>query len=60
MGTARGLITLILMVAFLALVAWLASSRNKHRYDAAAQLPLEDDAPNDWPNDRPNNRGGRS
>jgi len=32
------------MLAFLALVAWLASSRNKHRYDAAAQLPLEDDS----------------
>jgi cytochrome c oxidase cbb3-type subunit IV len=44
MGIARGLITLILMVAFLALVAWLASSRNKHRFDAAARMPLEDDA----------------
>jgi len=32
------------MLAFLTLVAWLASSRNKHRFDAAAQLPLEDDS----------------
>jgi cytochrome c oxidase cbb3-type subunit IV len=44
MGIARGLITLVLMLAFLALVAWLASSRNKHRFDAAARMPLEDDA----------------
>jgi len=44
MGIARGLITLTLLVAFVALVAWLANTRNKHRFDAVARLPLEDDA----------------
>ena len=43
MGITRGLITLVLLIAFLALVAWLYSSRNKHRFDAVARLPLEDD-----------------
>lgn len=47
MGTVRGLLTLILMVAFIALVVWLFSSRNKHRFDAAAKLPLEDQPPTD-------------
>ncbi len=44
MGIVRGLITLVLLVAFLALVAWLASGRNKHRFDAVARLPLEEDS----------------
>jgi cbb3-type cytochrome oxidase subunit 3 len=43
MGIVRGVVTLVLMLAFLALVAWLASSHNKHRFDAAARIPLEDD-----------------
>jgi cytochrome c oxidase cbb3-type subunit IV len=43
MGITRGLITLVLLVAFLALVAWLYSSRNKHRFDAVANLPLEEE-----------------
>jgi cytochrome c oxidase cbb3-type subunit 4 len=47
MGTVRGLITLVLMVAFIALVVWLFNSRNKHRFDAAAKLPLEDQPPSD-------------
>jgi cbb3-type cytochrome oxidase subunit 3 len=44
MGTIRGLITLVLMLTIVALTVWLASGRNKHRFDAAARLPLEDDA----------------
>lgn len=44
MGTLRGLITLVLMLAFCALAIWLFSKRNKHRFDDVAQLPLEDDA----------------
>ena len=43
MGITRGLITLVLLIAFHALVAWLYSSRNKHRFDAVARLPLEND-----------------
>ena len=43
-GTVRGLITLTLMVTFVALVVWLVVKRDKHSFDAVAQLPLEDDA----------------
>jgi cytochrome c oxidase cbb3-type subunit IV len=43
MDTIRGIITLILLLAFLALTIWIASGRNKHRFDAAARLPLEED-----------------
>lgn len=44
-GTVRGLITLALLVAFVALVAWAWSKRRKADFDAAARLPLEDDPP---------------
>ena len=39
----RGLVTLVLLLAFTVLVLWLASPRNKHRFDATARLPLEED-----------------
>ena len=42
MGILRGLITLSLLLSFLAMVAWLFSGRNKHRFDAAANIPLEE------------------
>lgn len=45
MGTVRGAITFLLMLLFIALVAWLWRRGNKHRFDAAARMPLEDDAP---------------
>jgi cytochrome c oxidase cbb3-type subunit 4 len=44
-GTARGLITLALMLAFLGLVIWAYSKRRKADFDEMAQLPLEDDLP---------------
>ncbi len=44
-NTIRGLITLVLLLAFVAMALWLASPRSKHRFDAVARLPLEDDAP---------------
>lgn len=44
MGTLRGLITLVLLLLFVALVVWLWRRGNKHRFDAAARMPLEDDA----------------
>jgi cytochrome c oxidase cbb3-type subunit 4 len=47
MGLVRGLITLTLLVAFIALTIWVWNRRNKSRFDAAAQIPLQDDdAPN--------------
>jgi cytochrome c oxidase cbb3-type subunit 4 len=42
-GTFRGLITVLLMLAFIGLVLWAYSSRRANDFEAAAQLPLEDD-----------------
>lgn len=47
MGVVRGLITLALMVAFIALVVWLFVFRKPADYDEAAKLPLEDDSKGD-------------
>ena len=39
-GTIRGLITLLLMLAFIGLVAWAYSKRRKKDFDEMAQLPF--------------------
>lgn len=44
-GTVRGLFTLVLMVAFLALVYWAWSKHRKADFDRLARMPLEDDPP---------------
>jgi cytochrome c oxidase cbb3-type subunit 4 len=41
-GTVSGLITAILLISFLAGVAWAWSAKRKPQFDAAARLPLED------------------
>ena len=42
-----GVLTAVLLVAFLGIAAWAWSARTRARFDDAAQLPLrdEDDAP---------------
>lgn len=42
-GWAAGISTLISMLAFLGVVAYSYSRRRKPEYDAAAQMPLEED-----------------
>jgi len=42
-GTLRGLFTLVMLAAFAGVVAWAWSQKRKGDFDAAAQLPLEDD-----------------
>ncbi|HKL63783.1 MAG TPA: cbb3-type cytochrome c oxidase subunit 3 [Woeseiaceae bacterium] len=42
-NTFRGLITLALMILFLALVIWTFSSGRRRDFEEAAQLPLGDD-----------------
>ncbi|MGD8340059.1 MAG: cbb3-type cytochrome c oxidase subunit 3 [Gammaproteobacteria bacterium] len=42
-GTFRGLLTLILMILFIALVFWAYSRGRKEDFEAAARLPLDDD-----------------
>jgi cytochrome c oxidase cbb3-type subunit IV len=37
-----GIVTIILLVAFLGGVAWAYSAKRKPEFDAAARLPLED------------------
>lgn len=46
-GTIRGLITLALLVAFVALVFSAWSKRRKAEYDKLARMPLEDDPPSE-------------
>jgi len=42
-GFARGLITVTLLVLFLSLWVWSWSKKRQANFDAAAQLPLEED-----------------
>lgn len=41
-----GIVTVVLLVLFLAGWAWAWSPRRKKTFDEAAQLPLEDDVEN--------------
>lgn len=41
-GVVRGLLTLVLMLAFIGMVIYVYSKRNKSVYEQAALLPLED------------------
>ena len=49
--TLIGLFTALLIVVFIAVVAWAWSDRRKPGFDAAARLPLEEDPPT--PSGRP-------
>ena len=40
----QGIITAVLIIAFLGGTAWLWSSKRKASLDAAARLPLDDEA----------------
>ena len=42
-GTWRGLFTLFMFIAFLGICWWAWSSRRKDDFEAAANLPLQDD-----------------
>lgn len=39
-----GVITAVLLVAFLGITVWAWSARNRERFHDAAQLPLKDEA----------------
>ena len=43
-GWVAGISTLITMLAFVAVVAWSYSQRRRADFEAAARLPLEEDA----------------
>lgn len=44
MGILRGAITLILLLLFIALVAWAWSDRRKKSFEAMARMALDEDA----------------
>ena len=44
-GTVRGLFTVVVMVAFIALVIWAYSRRRKADFDEMAQMPFHEDPP---------------
>ena len=44
MGTVRGLVTAVLLGLFVWLVAWAWSRARRPAFDAAARMPLEEDA----------------
>jgi cytochrome c oxidase cbb3-type subunit 4 len=39
-----GIVTAVLLLAFLLIAAWAWSSRTRARFDDASRLPLEDEA----------------
>lgn len=43
LGIVRGMITLILFVAFISLWIWAWSTRRRPEFSAAAQIPLQGD-----------------
>jgi cytochrome c oxidase cbb3-type subunit 4 len=43
--TVRGLLTLVLMLAFAGVVIWAWSRNRQKDFEEAAQLPLEDNGP---------------
>ena len=49
----QGIITGVLIITFLGGTAWLWSSKRKPSLDAAARMPLDDDAPAATPNHTP-------
>jgi cytochrome c oxidase cbb3-type subunit 4 len=45
----RAVVTLLSFVAFIGVIAWAWSRRNRKRFDEAANLPLADDERSDKP-----------
>lgn len=45
LGLLRGLATLFAMVAFIGVWIWAWGRKRKQKFDDAARLPLEEDAP---------------
>jgi cytochrome c oxidase cbb3-type subunit 4 len=42
-GTAVGVMTAVLLIAFLGVVVWAYSKKRRRAFDEAARLPLQDD-----------------
>jgi len=55
-NTLRGLITVVLLFAFIGVILWAYSSKRKKSFDEAAQLPFADDEVNARPEKNPENK----
>jgi cytochrome c oxidase cbb3-type subunit 4 len=42
-GVIGGIVTGVLLLAFIGIVAWAWNSRRREQFEAAARLPLEED-----------------
>ncbi len=52
MPTVRGLLTLLLMLAFVGMVIWAWSSKRKKDFEEASRLPLDENGPRSDESDR--------
>ncbi|MGB8713821.1 MAG: cbb3-type cytochrome c oxidase subunit 3 [Onishia taeanensis] len=52
MGTFRGITTLLILIAFLGIVAWAYSKRRRKDFDEAANLPFADEQDDAMHDDR--------
>lgn len=43
MGVVRGLLTLVMIIAFVGVVAWAWSGRRRKDFEAASRMPLEEE-----------------
>jgi cbb3-type cytochrome oxidase subunit 3 len=43
LATFHALLTVVMLVAFIALIVWAWSGKRRRAFDEAARLPLEDD-----------------
>lgn len=43
MGTLRGIVTALLIVAFVGICIWAYGKRRRPQFEAAARIPLEED-----------------
>jgi cytochrome c oxidase cbb3-type subunit 4 len=41
--TTRAIVTVVLLIVFLAIIAWAWSGKRRNRFEEAAQLPLEEE-----------------
>jgi len=57
LATFHSIWTALLLIAFVGIVAWTWSGKRKATFDAAARMPLEDDATHDATVSKENGHG---
>ncbi len=60
-GLISGAMTVVMLIAFLGIVAWALSAKRRAAFEAAARVPLEEDKPGgDSARRKPQNEGSRT